>query len=162
MKNIPRAIGAAALLLACLSLGCGGGNPLAPANVSGSVTYKGKPVPAGTVQYFTSDGVAYASPIAKDGTYSITDLPVGDMVVVVETKSATEQTIKKDKDTDRRMGSVQSRPGSNEAGSAASAATAVEAPVYMMIPEKYEKKATSPLTYTTKQGRNVNNIELTD
>lgn len=160
--NLPRSIGAGALLLACLSLGCGGGNPLAPANISGSVTYKGKAVPAGTVQYVTSDGVAYSSPIAKDGTYSITDLPVGDMVVVVETKSAKEQAVKKDKDLERRMGSVQSRPGSNEPGSAASAAAAVEAPVYMMIPEKYEKKETSPLTFPVKAGRNVNPIELID
>lgn len=155
---LKRTIGAGAFLLACLALGCGGSNPHAPGNISGSVSYKGKPVPAGTVQYVTSDGVAYSSPIAKDGTYSITDLPIGELVVVVETDSAKEHAAPKGKDVDRRMSHQQQRPGSDGGG----AAPEPEAPVYVKIPEKYGKAKTSPLTYTVKVGRNTNSIELTD
>jgi hypothetical protein len=156
--TLKRTIGAGAFLLACFALGCGGGNPNAPANVSGSVTYKGKPVPAGSVQYVTSDGVAYSSPLAKDGTFSISDVPVGELVIVVETDSAKEFKAPKDPNTERRMNHQQQRPGSDGGG----AAPEPEAPVYVKIPEKYGKAKTSPLTQTLKVGRNTNQIELTD
>jgi hypothetical protein len=155
--NLPRTFGAGALLLACcLSFGCGAKNPLAPGSISGSVSYKGKPLPGGTVQYVTSEGVPYSSPIAQDGTYAIADLPAGELVVVVETASAKERAAAKSKEADRRMSAQQPRPGG------APAAAEQEAPVYVPIPEKYGKPKSSPLTFTVKAGRNVNNIELTD
>ena len=76
----------ALLLLAAAFLGCSG-NKLAPAKVSGNITYDGKPLKAGTLQFHTKEGVAYDGRISPDGTYSASDLPEGEMVVTVITES---------------------------------------------------------------------------
>src|SRR4051812_35300699 len=65
--------GLSALLTA--ACGCGGGS----GSLTGKVTYKGKTVASGSVMAIGSDGIARYSKIAPDGTYTITDLPVGDV-----------------------------------------------------------------------------------
>ena len=139
-------------------VGCGGKNPLAPASISGSVTYQGKTVTGGSVQFVTSGGTPYSSPISVDGTYAISDLPIGEMVIVVETESANpELKAASGKDADRRNAMMGGRKGPNGQGGGTSSGLE---PKYLKIPEKYSKSKTTPLSYTVKNGRQVHSIEL--
>lgn len=151
------------LPLFCFALvavvGCGGrSNPLAPASISGSVSYKGKTVTGGSVQFVTPNGTPYSSPISLDGTYAISDVPTGEMIIVVETESVNpEHKAATGKDADRRNSMMGGRTGPN--GQSGAASSGLEAK-YVKIPEKYSKAKTSPLTYTVKSGRQVYSVEL--
>ncbi|HEV3236490.1 MAG TPA: hypothetical protein VGZ25_05850, partial [Gemmataceae bacterium] len=76
------------LSLLIASVGCSKGNPNAPAEVSGKVTFKNTPVTAGTVTFYAPDNKGvYPITIKPDGTYSQVDLPIGEMTITVETES---------------------------------------------------------------------------
>lgn len=148
--------------LAVLAAGCGTGNPNAPGNVSGSVSYKGKPVTGGSVQFVSADGAAYVGSIGSDGTYAISDVAVGEMVVVVETESINpklDDNVGKGTQAQRYQNVAQQPPPGGR-GNDGPNSTSAESPKYIKIPEKYGKPKTSPLTYTVKAGRNVHTIEL--
>lgn len=145
-----------ALLLAVVLLGCAK-NKQAPGTVSGSVSYKGQPVKAGTVAFHTKEGTAYSGQISSDGTYSIVDLPEGELVVTVETESISpNKKASQGKDAEKRTKMMQQPPPSGVA------AAPDLSSLYTKIPNKYASSKTSPITATIKSGRQVHNIELTD
>jgi hypothetical protein len=73
---------ALALLPALFLVGC---DPTTT-RVSGKVTYRGTPLPEGTVMFFCEDGtVVRSSPIAEDGTYAVDKVPVGPAKIAVTT-----------------------------------------------------------------------------
>ncbi len=159
------------IVLTTLGFGCGGANPNAPASVSGSIKYKGKPVTGGTVQYVTKEGTAYSAPIDGDGTYSISDIPVGELVVTVETESVNPDKklaggSGKDAAKYKNMAAGQesqkppSDRGGGNAGPAVEGTASGDKTKYVKIPESYSKAKTSPLTKTVKQGRQVIDVEL--
>jgi hypothetical protein len=144
-------------ILAVVAAGCGGGNPIAPAAISGSVTYQGKPVTGGSIQFYSSSGTPYSATIGVDGTYSVSDVPVGDAVVCVETESVNPvHKASTGKDAERR----QAMMGGRQPPAGQSSGTTADNPVYVKIPEKYSKQKTSPLTFAVKNGRQVHNIVL--
>lgn len=51
--------------------------------VSGKVTYKGKPLPAGTVKFHSAKGKAVSATIQEDGTYRAKGVPAGDARLTV-------------------------------------------------------------------------------
>lgn len=58
-----------------LLAGCGPGNPLGRLPVSGTVTFQGKPLDQGTIEFAPEDGRGVASgAVIKDGRYSIPEL----------------------------------------------------------------------------------------
>jgi hypothetical protein len=130
-------------------------NSLAPARVSGSVSYKGQPIKAGAIAFHSPDGIAYPAQLASDGTYTATDLPTGDLVITVETESVNKSAQPQGGDAKRRQGMQQQQPP--DGGAAPN-----KAEVYTKIPSKYANPKTSPLTVTLAAGRKVHNIELTD
>src|SRR5438094_236640 len=67
-----------AALLALVALGCGGRG-----DVSGKVTFQGKTVVFGTVQFEGSDGRLSQGNIGTDGSYSVRDVAVGEAKVAV-------------------------------------------------------------------------------
>jgi hypothetical protein len=68
-----------AILLTALALtGCGG-----TADLSGKVTYQGKPVVYGSVVVIGSDGVPKSGEIKPDGTYRVNGVKVGSAKVAV-------------------------------------------------------------------------------
>lgn len=71
-----------------LIIGCGGdkgGKPKTGANVSGTVTYKGKPLPMGRVHMITDGGEQQSGPIV-DGKYTVEEAPLGTVKVTVLTQ----------------------------------------------------------------------------
>lgn len=59
--------------------GCGGGTT----EVTGTVTYRGKPVTSGTVAFAAPSGAAVYAEIKPDGTYEASGVPVGKLSVAV-------------------------------------------------------------------------------
>jgi hypothetical protein len=76
------------MVLVAYALGCTQ-KPIDPnrTTVSGAVTYDGKPLPAGSVSFESSEkGIATSAPI-KDGVYSTDRAPTGKIAVGVDTAS---------------------------------------------------------------------------
>ena len=68
----------------CLLLGCSGGT----GDVSGTVTFNGKPLQGGTVTFASADGGPnYTGIIKEDGTYTVSGVRSGPYKVCVETES---------------------------------------------------------------------------
>jgi hypothetical protein len=149
------------IILTVIAAGCGGSNPNAPASISGSVNYKGKPVTGGSVQFYTQSGTPYSAAIGADGTYSVADVPLGELIVCVETESVNPvHKASTGKEASQRQASMGNRQPPAGQGGGSGGTPSGEEPKYVKIPDKYAKSKTSPLTYTAKQGRQVHNIEL--
>jgi hemoglobin len=65
--------------------------PAGTASVSGRITYKGKPLPAGSVT-FNKAKAAYVAKIQPDGTYELKNLPDDSYQIAIETASAKAPT----------------------------------------------------------------------
>src|SRR5438046_3166208 len=76
-----RQIGPRPGLFLVIALGCAGCSTAA--DVSGTVTYKGRPVAFGTVMISGADGVAHYATLDRDGTYAMTGAPLGKVRVAV-------------------------------------------------------------------------------
>jgi hypothetical protein len=76
-----RSIVALALLLTAI-LGCSRKHGMETAPVSGKVTYKGKPVPNGTVMFVPAEGPAATGEIGPDGSYRLTTYVPNDGAVL--------------------------------------------------------------------------------
>ncbi len=138
-----------------LLLGCGGNVKNAPASISGKVTYNGTPVGGGNIQFFTPNNESglYNAAIKSDGTFAAGDLPVGEMVVTIETESINPNKAKAEYKKGGKQGGmspVGSGTGQLNTGN------------YVKIPEKYKKSDTSGLKATLKPGKNTQNFELKD
>jgi hypothetical protein len=129
----------AASVLLALASGCGIGR----GDVTGKVTYQGKPLVWGTVQFEGSDGMLKQSNIKSDGTYSIESVAAGEAKVAVSSinpKSSDFQPI-------QREGTPPPPPRPEVKG-------------WFSIPEKYNTPYGSELVYTVKTGPNTIDIEL--
>jgi hypothetical protein len=122
----------------CLFLfGCSRGHPTAP--VSGTVTYKGKPVAFGKVTFIDKEGRAGFGPL-QNGQYSFR-APVGDCRVGVTSRDLEPPP-------EERKGAKMVRPGMYIGKS--------------HIPEKYESPDHSGLTFTVENKDNKKDWNLTD
>jgi hypothetical protein len=130
----------AAFALAALALvGCGGGGPQLGI-VRGTVSYKGKPVPNGTVMFVPANGPSATGTINPDGTYTLTTYKAGDGAVlgthkvVVAALADTRGRLPEDRDP---------LPPS-------------------IVPVKYTNIATTDLTRDVKEGDNQFDLPLED
>jgi hypothetical protein len=64
------------------AIGCGSGT-VGNSTVTGTVSYKGKPLTVGTIEFYGPAGKVSSSSINPDGTFTVPDAPVGDDTVVV-------------------------------------------------------------------------------
>lgn len=149
-----RLVCAGVLVAGFIALGCSPANKATPAQVSGSLSYKGEPIKGGTMAFHTSEGTAYAAQVSQDGTYVAHDLPEGDLTVTVNTESLKPAPgTGKDAAKRMKMSAQQPPPG---------VASTTPADVYVKIPEKYASPKTSPLKATLKAGRQTQNFDLID
>jgi hypothetical protein len=134
------------------------------AGVSGKVTYKGQPVPAGTVIFNAPEGGIFTFHLLADGTYSGTELPPGEYVVTVDTEYLNPQAHKQvayGKDSAAGNPADEYMKKMKEAGKIPEDAGSNKE-TYVKIPAKYADKKSSPLKETLTTGRNQKDFELTD
>jgi hypothetical protein len=142
------ALGVVALACTLSASGCNTGPPTS--DVSGTVSYKGKKLGNGTIQFIGKE-TKDSSLIGADGTYHIYKAPRGSVKVVIETTppvtGAGQKTPPGSKDA----------PPPNVLGGPEAAKGE-----YVAIPKKYAEENTTPLTYEVTPGKQEKNFELTD
>jgi hypothetical protein len=99
--------------------------------IDGKVNFEGKPLPGGTVSFHPEKGKPFVAQLQDDGTYSVKDVPVGEMKVTIETESLKN-------------------PAKPPKGGKK----------YIPIPRKYGDPKTSDLTYKVVEGAQTLDIEL--
>jgi hypothetical protein len=135
------------LLVILVSAGCG--NPAG--TVWGKVTFEGNPLPSGNVSFAPDDKSAgnkgaVISPIAEDGSYSLSNVPVGKVTITVETKSSAPAA---------------APPGAKMNVPAGAPNYAGPGTKHVDIPERYSQFDKSGLSYEVKSGRQTHDIQLT-
>jgi hypothetical protein len=138
------------LTLILLAAGCSGSKATNSASISGKLSYKGDPIKAGVMQFHTQEQGVYAATINPDGTYTATQLPIGTVVVTVETESINPNR----KQTNYGRGKNQMKMSKAE--------TTPPTLEYLQIPPKYAQATTSGITIELKPGKNKQNLDLTD
>lgn len=143
----------AALVLLAL-IGCGGGNKVG--TVSGKVTYKGEALRGGTLAFVPKNAGGVVATIDPEGNYTVTNVPVGEAKITVQTFPATGgPPAMKGKappkmpqaPADQKMPDLYDFAGKAKKG-------------HMKIPEKYGDPEKSGLTYTVSAGSQTHNIKL--
>jgi hypothetical protein len=132
-----------AILVLLLAVGCGPKT----GNVTGKVTYKGAPVPAGTVTFHGENGSVQASWITPNGGYTINGVPPGSVKVSVIPSSQGRAP------APPRGKTSAAHPSGKGAGDVA----AIPA---VPIPDKYKDPARSGLMYTVVAGEQSIDIPL--
>ena len=128
------------LATSTVPLGCGSSNK---GSVTGKVTYKGQPVPKGTVSFQTLDlkgGRNATGEIQPDGTYTLQTEEPGDGAQVGKYRVAISAR------DDEVLDYIPSEP----------------VPPKRLVPEKYENPETSGLTETVESGSNNIDFDLED
>jgi hypothetical protein len=123
-------------LLILASVGCSGRG-----DVSGKVTYKGKPLVFGTVLIQGSDGSSQQGNIEKDGSFTVRGVAPGVARVAVNSPNPRNITLVVKDPSKKREGYP-------------------DAPGWFDIPKKYENVESSGLKYTIKGGSNTIDIEM--
>ena len=124
-----------------LVAGCGGGK----GNVSGKVTYEGKPLSFGTVQFMSPAG-AVGTEIGEDGSYSLSGVPVGMSKIAVTCQDPKFVEYMKALSASSRDPKLPKPKGNPED--------------FNKIPTKYGDFGLSGLTYEVKTGSQTHNIDL--
>lgn len=127
-----------AAALVALAVGCAGRG-----DASGKVTYQGKTLVWGTVQFEGSDGTLKQCNINPDGTYSVQGLAAGEAKVAVSSINPNS--------SDFQPRVVEGRPAP---------APRPQVKGWFPIPAQYDAPHKSGLVYTIKSGANTIDIEL--
>lgn len=134
-----------AFLLIC---GCSSGT----ADVTGSVTYNGKPVKTGTVTFFVDGATPKAGQISADGTYKVTGVKIGAAKVTVASPDpSTPDPDKMKRDPNNVKGGGGKRP---------TGGTGKASGDWVPLPAQYADFTKSGLSYTVQASENKYNIEL--
>jgi hypothetical protein len=135
LRSTARGMLALSLLVLAVG-GCG----KSTGNVSGKVSYQGKPLPGGYVNFMSEgeQGSFKASGIKEDGSYSVSGLAVGPAKISIQGLSA------------RRLADLPGQGGKDE--------KTQQKEVY--VPDKYGNAETSGLKYEVKPGSQSYDIEL--
>jgi len=135
--------------------GCGGPSrpPLAP--VQGKITYGGQPVPQGVVTFYPKEGRSATGRIQPDGTYCLTTFEPGDGAVIGQHKVTIEAV---------RFTNIGSPPKSfeDEIRQAQEKTPPSSHPPepHWLVPPRYAKRETTPLTFEVRPGQNIANFNL--
>ena len=108
------------------------------APVHGKVTYKGKPVPNGTVSFIPDGGTAATGEIGPDGSYALTTFRKGDGAILGKHKVVISAL---------------------EAGNPGEVAASLPAPI---VPTKYMNLSTTDLRAEVKDEDNTIDFDLQD
>jgi len=152
-------------LIVCLLLGTVG--CASKGNISGKVLYRGKPLPGGTVTFFSVEGkgAAFPSPIQGDGSYSLRQVPPGEVKITVETESRNPAPQKNPQAAAkaRTYMEMMQKKMKEEMAARGQGPTPMQLPSkeqYVPIPASYKDPEQSGLTYTVTGGTQTHDIEL--
>jgi hypothetical protein len=155
------------LLPLCLVLAAGCKPSRAPSSeVHGKVTYNGKPVSAGTIGFHPKEGGGLGATLHADGSYTVSGLPAGELIVTVETESANPA-----KRNQPVYGAAPGQKGKEDPSSQYNrmmkergfgADAPKESGAYVPIPKQYADKDKSPLRANLTKGENTQNFDLKD
>jgi len=136
-----------------LAAGCGPNRPQT-AKVVGRVTYQGKPVAEGRIVFQPEDGRRPASAsIGPDGSYRLTTFDSGDGALPGKHKVTIKAV--------RVSGELPGDDLGGQSGKSAPAAAAGALPTLeWLVPEKYSRLQTTPLTAEVKTGENRCDFDL--
>jgi hypothetical protein len=150
-----------AALLLTLSA-CGPARP-AVAPVSGRITVSGKPVTTGVVWFYPDAGRAATGLIDADGRYTLGTFAradgalAGDHRVVIEAREILQPQVRR---TPIKSDIPTDLPESIKQEWAAASASAGDAKIKWLVPERYAGVATSPLRATVNPGPNTIDFDL--
>jgi hypothetical protein len=146
-RAFPRYFQLLAILLAAVaSPGC---NRVQYGDVSGTVTYRNKPLTYGSIVLLGIDGIPRTATIGSDASYSITGVPAGEVKVGVVSQSPP-----------KLPAAARKHEGKSETLTVAAQGT--PPPGWVAPPKKYRDPTTSELSITIVPGPNTQNIVLTD
>ena len=129
------------LIAALLIAGCSSGNEFPTAKVTGKITYRGKPVPTGTIMFVPEGNMPTATgEIQPDGTYQLTTYDANDGAVLGP-HAVSITAIEEQKDVLPAQRSGTPEP---------------------IVPAKYMSHTTSGLTAEVKDEPNSLDFELKD
>jgi hypothetical protein len=125
------------LTLAVALVGCRSAPPpTGEATVTGKVLVGGKPpVTGSSIEFIGPDGKAASAPVDRDGSYNLTNAPLGECKVVVKSGKSTELAVGK---------------GAEMPGMPSSSGVAV--------PAKYGQPG--QLTFSVQKGKNTKDFDL--
>jgi hypothetical protein len=137
------------LVASLLLAGCGTKRP--SATVSGTITYKGKPVNGAVLHLYPAAGNAPEAamlPVSQEGTFQVSDVPPGEYKVVVQPSAATSSP--STKGLSPEMAKMKGR------------LEELKEPATIQFPKKYQDRQTSTLTCTVGKGTQALTLELKD
>jgi hypothetical protein len=120
--------------LVALVTGCGAGT----GDVTGTVSYQGKPVASGTVLIVGADSLPYYGSIQEDGTYTVPNVPLGLGKIAI---SCPQRVSAKGAEFAKRRSDPKK---------------------WFPLPEKYRDFAASGLTVNVAAGETMQDLELVD
>jgi len=133
------------LLLACLMVGCGPPT----ATLSGTVSFKGQPLPSGTILFHAPDGRVEHSLITEEGHYMIDNAPLGAVRITVQAHAPAPSGIPS-----------RGKPPSVALPEPPRQAKDPSDGKFIHNPAKYLDPAKSGLTYMVLAGEQTHDIEL--
>jgi hypothetical protein len=133
------------LFLAVLASGCGHSPLGEQAEVSGTVFYKGKPLPGGQITFATSRGYTVVAIIDPQGHYQC-QVPVGEVQIAVENRMLAP-------------GKSSSQPMPVPEGAPKPQGEPIRGS-YVLLPAKYHSPETAGLKYVVTKGPQTHDISL--
>lgn len=148
-------------LILTAPLGCGGSSETT-GTITGKVSHAGKPLKGGTISFLPAkaDAVPLSFLIQDDGSYTATDIPIGDLLISVSppagTATATSAATAK-----ARMGELDraGQPVPHDLMSAAGGG-AGNVPKPGDMNSKYSDPFTSGLTFKLTEPNAVHNVDV--
>jgi hypothetical protein len=138
----------AVLVLPLALIGCSAGK----ADVTGRVTYQGKPVVTGTVIVRGSDGIEMTAAIGPDGSYSVQRVTAGAVKFAVVSRDPAV--------VNARALAGKGRADGKEDASAPPPPPPLPEVKWFALPDQYESADTSKIGTSLKAGPNQFNIDL--
>jgi len=149
----------AAVLVGLLALAAAGCGKHATTTVRGKVTFGNQPVGMGRVIFLAADNTQGTAQLGADGTYTMTDAPVGDVRIAVEIPQRPNimtQLPPAPWDKPPADGSQPSVPEAEKMKS-----STVPTGTWTYIPDKFKDPSTSGLTWTVPAGGGDHDLPLT-
>jgi hypothetical protein len=141
-------------VLLLLSVGCGSNG-----TITGTVSYKGTPIPEGSIMFHPDNGAPSVSTPIIDGKYTAEKVPPGPAkvsVVSVFTEAMNVMPMQR-----AMQGGMKPKEGAEiPEGARKLMAGAAQAKKGVKIPDDYADPAKSTLTCTVKGGKQTHDIDL--